>query len=111
MTKKPNSLKAQPPPKHQDKLMDALNQTGQRLNQTSKDFLRVDAQTALTFTEAALTTDNPEKKERNIKNAKKAYDTIQRLSEKVSYTDSERAYMSQMMARLKKDLELLGETL
>src|SRR5215813_1681294 len=110
MAKKPNSLKAQPPPQSLDKLMTDLNQTGQRLNQTSKDFLRVDVETALTFTEAALTTDNPDKKDRNTKNAKKAYDTIQRLSERVTYTDSEQAYMSEMLARLKKDLKILGET-
>ena len=94
----------------QNKLAGDLTKTSQRLNQTSKDFLRVDIETALTFTGAALSTDDPTKKSRNTKNAKKAYYTIQRLSQRVSYTDAEQVYMSEMMARLKKDLEQLGES-
>lgn len=95
----------------QDKLSADLSQTGKRLNQTGKDFLRVDVETTITFATTALTTDNPEKKSRNIKNAKKAYYTIQQLSKRVTYTGSEQAYMSEMMARLKKDLEQLGESM
>jgi len=109
MTKKTKSNKAQAPP-NENKLFSDLNKTGRRLNQTSKDFLKVDVQTALTFTGAALTTNDPEKKSRNTRNAKKAYYTIERFSERVTYDDAEKAYMSEMMARLKKDLEQLGES-
>jgi hypothetical protein len=98
-------------PANQSELGKELSETGRRLNQASKDFLRVDAETALTFTQAALTTDNPEKKSRNTQNARRAYDTIQRLSARLTYTDSEQAYMLELMARLEKDLERLGEKL
>jgi hypothetical protein len=109
MQKKAKSTRAHPPPFNQNrKLLAELNKTGRRLNQTSKEFLRVDAETALTFTSAALTTNDPVKRERNINNAKKAYYTIQQFSQRVTFTDGERAYMSEMMNRLRKDLEQLG---
>jgi hypothetical protein len=39
-----------------------LTDTGQQLNATNADFLIIDVETALTFTQLALETDNQEKK-------------------------------------------------
>lgn len=79
------------------------------MNATNADFLRIDVETALTFSGLALETDNDDKKQRNRKNARKAYNTILRLSQNVTFTPSEEAYMHEMMSRLKNDLALLGE--
>jgi len=89
--------------------MDELTTTGRQLNSTSVDFLRIDAETALTFTGLALETDNPEKKDRNRKNARKAYDTILHLWDRVTFTSAEEAYMKATMERLKRELIQLGE--
>jgi hypothetical protein len=86
-----------------------LTATGEQLNATNVDFLKIDVETALTFTGLALETDNEEKKQRNRKNARKAYDAILRLWGNVTFTPSEEAHMHEKMGILKNDLELLGE--
>jgi hypothetical protein len=92
-------------------LMQELTATGQRLNATNADFLKIDVKTALTFSGLALETDNQEKKQRNRKHARQAYDTILHLSKNVTFTPSEEVYMIEMMGRLKNDLALLEENL
>jgi hypothetical protein len=86
-----------------------LNKTGQQLNATNADFLRIDAETALTFSQIALEADNPEKRNRNHQNARKAYDTIMRLRQKVVFTPAQEESMNQKMEQLKRDLTRLGE--
>ena len=86
-----------------------LNKTGQQLNATNADFLRIDAETAITFSQMALGADNPEKRERNHHNARKAYDTIMRLRQKVDFTPAQEEYINQKMEQLKRDLTELGE--
>jgi hypothetical protein len=86
-----------------------LSDTGQQLNATNVDFLKIDVETALTFTQLALATDNKEKKERNRKNARKAYDTILRMWNSVTLTPSQEGYIHEKMSRLKSDLDLLDE--
>src|SRR5262249_18222888 len=93
------------------RLVPQLTAAGKQLNATNADFLRIDVQTALTFSELALGTDNEEKKERNRKNARKAYDTILHLWNNVTFTPSQEVYMHEMMSRLKNDLALLDENL
>jgi hypothetical protein len=90
-------------------LKEQLTTTGEQLNATSADFLKIDVKTALTFSGLALETDNEEKKQRNRKNARKAYDTILHLQHNVTFTPSDEVYMHQMLGRLKNDLERLGE--
>jgi hypothetical protein len=90
-------------------LAEQLRATGEQLNSSSAEFLKVDAETALTFSRLALETDDPEKKERNRKNARRAYDTILHLRGNVSFTHSQEAYLREKMGRLKSDLERLGE--
>jgi hypothetical protein len=79
------------------------------LNATNAEFLKIDVETALTFSGLALETDNPEKRNRNRKNARKAYDTILRLWVNVIFTPTEEGWMHEKMGHLKSDLELLGE--
>src|SRR5262249_19038996 len=84
-----------------------LAETKKTLNAVTADFLKVDVETALTFSGMALETDNPEKRERNRSNARKAYDTICRFSKKVQFTREQEIYISEMMVRLKDHLEQL----
>jgi len=89
--------------------MQRLNATGAQLNASNADFLKIDVETALIFCGLALETNNEEKKERNRKNARKAYDTILQLWGNVAFTPSQESYMHEMMHRLKGDLKRLGE--
>ena len=90
-------------------LAQALTATGEQLNSTNANFLRIDVETALTFSGLALRTDNQEKLKRNRKNARRAYDTILHLWHHVTFTPSQEGYMHEMMGRLRNELELLGE--
>ena len=90
-------------------LTQQLTTTGQQSNAMNAEFLRIDVETALTFSGLALQTNNKEKLLRNRRNARRAYDTILRLWHRVTFTPSEEGYMHEMMGRLKNDLELLGE--
>jgi hypothetical protein len=86
-----------------------LTATGRQLNATNADFLRIEVETALTFTDLASQTNNSEKQIRNRKNARKAYDTIVRMWGDVTFTPEQEGFMHEMMSRLKIKLELLGE--
>src|SRR5262252_7420251 len=82
-------------------LAEQLSATGKQLNATTADFLKVDVETALTFCGLALETDNQEKKHRNRKNARRAYDTILRLWNNVTFAPAEEGYIHERMSRLK----------
>ena len=88
---------------------EGLSETGQQLNATNADFLRIDVETALTFSQMALETDNPEKRDRNRRNARKAYDTITHLRGKVVFTAAQEEHMNEKTEHLKRDLTKLGE--
>ena len=88
-----------------------LTTAGKQLNATNVDFLRIDAETALTFSRIALDTQDEEKKERNRKNARKAYDTILRLWDGVIFTPEQEGHIREMLSHLKDDLTRLGENL
>lgn len=82
-----------------------------QVNRASTDFLKIDLQTALTFSGIALESDNnEEKRQRNQRSARRGYDTIVRLSKKVNLSASDARSMSRNMARLKSELRQLGET-
>jgi hypothetical protein len=90
-------------------LVHDLSDTGKELNATNVNFLKIDVETALTFSGLALKTDNEAKRKRNRHHARRAYDTILRLWDSVTFTPDEEAYMHNMIAHLKNDLEMLGE--
>jgi hypothetical protein len=92
-------------------LSDDLTASGRQLNAANADFLRIDVETALTFTGLALNTDDREKKKRNRKNARKAYDTVLHFLPRVTFAPGEEALIQEMLGRLKNDLVQLGETL
>ena len=82
---------------------------GSRFRQVSTDFLKVDVATALTFAGIALQTNDSEKRERNCRNARVAYDTVLRLIERVDLTDEDSQILNGNLERLKSELVQLGE--
>jgi hypothetical protein len=91
--------------------VDEFLSTQSRVNKVSVDFLKVDLQAALTFASLALEADDGDKRERNRRSARKAYDTITRLIDRVTLAEEEAESLKQDLERLKSDLVRLGEDL
>ena len=83
---------------------------GRALNATAVDMLKTDLDTALTFARIAeQDTSHGEKKRRNRKNARKAYDSIVSYAKRVEVTVDEKQEMLEKLTRLKSALTRLGE--
>jgi hypothetical protein len=81
-----------------------------RLTRVSTDFLTADLNTALTFTQIALQGDDDGvKKQRNRKAARKAYDTVHGLIDRVEVSDEDAKALRRNLERLKSELVKLGE--
>jgi len=84
---------------------------GVQVNRTNTDFLKVDLETALTFSGIALQSkDDPVKRQRNRHNARRGYDVIVRLRKKVILDDYDERLISRKLQRLKAELKSLGDT-
>ena len=90
--------------------LDELLSQGRELNHVSVDFLKIDVTTALTFAGIAQQTDDAVKKSRNQRAARKAYDTVLHLAEKVNLSPDDAEILAGNLARLKSELQALGET-
>lgn len=90
--------------------LDELLLQGREFNHASVDFLKIDVTTALTFAGIAQQTDDPVKKRRNQRAARKAYDTVRHLAEKVDLSPDDAEILASNLARLKSELQTLGET-
>jgi hypothetical protein len=81
------------------------------LSRTSVEFLKIDVQTALTFSGIALQSEHDsEKRRRNQMNARRGYDTILRLLKKAPVTKADVRMLSRNLKRLKSELQQLGES-
>jgi hypothetical protein len=80
------------------------------LDRAGAEFLKVDVETALTFSQTALEAIDGEKRERNRRSARKAYDTVVRLRAKIDLSDAESKDLDFHLQRLKSELIQLGET-
>ncbi|HWC17471.1 MAG TPA: hypothetical protein VG498_10670 [Terriglobales bacterium] len=82
------------------------------LNETSVDFLKIELDTALTFAGIALQTeDNDTNRARNQHNARRGYDTVVRLMQKVTPSDSDAQLLLAKLEHLKSELVKLGEVI
>lgn len=90
---------------------DEILESSAKLNQAKIDFLKIDAETALTFTSIALQADNAARRERNRRSARKAYDTLVTLIPEIDLNAQDARILSEKMQRLKSELIRLGETL
>ena len=87
-----------------------LVDTAQQFNRAGTDFLKVDVATALTFSETALATDDPDKRQRNQKSARKAYDTIVRMAQKITLQKEDARQLKEALHQLQANLVRLGES-
>ena len=79
------------------------------LNTTGVSFLKIDLDTALTFTEIALQAEDAEKRKRNRHNARTGYDTLMRLLPRVTPMRADAEILAEKFDRLKANLQKLGE--
>jgi hypothetical protein len=92
------------------RLAEELIESKLQFNRAGIDFLKIDLAAALTFSNSARITDDPARKRRNRRSARKAYDTIARLAKRVDLSETEAAEIRQCLQRLKCELLALGET-
>jgi len=81
-----------------------------RTNKIGADFLQADSEIALTFSGIALQTSDREMRKRRTQIARKAYETIMRLREKINFNEAERDRLDANLQRLKSELQRLGES-
>jgi hypothetical protein len=75
------------------------------------EFLLIDIDLAFTFLNIASTTENPETRERNRRNARIAYDSVARLASRPILSGRNLDLVWERMAHLKRALELFEEKL
>lgn len=80
-----------------------------KLHQTSAQFLKTDVETALLFSSIALESDEESKRLRNRQSARRGYDTVTRLAAKIQLSEGDQEFLVEKLARLKSNLQRLGE--
>lgn len=83
----------------------------EHLNKAGVEFLRLDVEVGLTFSGIALQAQDSEKRARNLRAARKAYDTVLRLMDKVTLTEDGAKSLARNLFQLKCELVMLGEVL
>lgn len=83
---------------------------GEKLSRTAAEFLSTDIDSALIFIGLARSEhDDSEKKFRNQRNARKAYDKIRELFPRLGLSPEEQSKINQKLSYLKSELQALGE--
>lgn len=81
------------------------------LNKNAADFLRIDLDTALTLARiASEAPEGSERRSRNIRNARVAYETVSRFRTKTETNPEEDEEIKEKVSRLRTALERLGES-
>ena len=86
----------------------SLQQVREDFDRNGFEFLMT-LDTALAFTKGAESSLDPESKERNVTNARKAYDAVIRLREKLHLDAEQRRALDDRQSDVKNALEQLGE--
>lgn len=82
----------------------------EKVRQSGITFLRSEIDTAHTLADIALgSSNNLEKRERNVENARKAYDSFKRFSDRMALTSDETRELNGDLESLKSKLARLGE--
>lgn len=88
----------------------SINDVLNRLDRTGFFFFMNDVELALTMTRIAREgSDDSEKRARNQKNARRAYDTVTGLTCRVALTGEEEQELARKLTQLKSELQSLGE--
>ncbi len=79
-------------------------------NRVGVKLLLTDVETSLTFASLALdTTNSPQKRERNRKNARRGYDAVVYFSRKLKPSQTQRRELSSLLRKLRSRLKQAGE--
>jgi len=89
--------------------LDELLASQRQANRVTVEFLKVDVGIALTFSGIALTAANNAKKLRNVKAARRGYDTVVGFLPRTEMSESDAEDMRRNLRRLKSELRQLGE--
>ena len=81
----------------------------ERLDRASADFLKIDLETALTFTYIARQTADVARRQRNQEAAKRAYHTVTRMMERVKLSDEDVRTLAIGLEQLRSELQELEE--
>lgn len=74
------------------------------------EFLISDLDLALTLTQIAMKSgSNAARKKRNQRNARRAYDTVQQLANRIGLTGTHRKEFDRRLEKLRSELRKLGE--
>ena len=88
--------------------VDELLASRERMNQAGADFLKVDLETALTFVKIARNTSDRARRGRSATAAKKAYDTILKLVDKIELSTHDERILTRGLRKLRSELEKAG---
>ena len=82
-----------------------------KFKQTALEFVLTEIQVGLTFVSLALRTDasESEKIQREVTNARKAYESALKFQNKIGFTDEERDHIEQRIKVLRAALEKLDQ--
>jgi septal ring factor EnvC (AmiA/AmiB activator) len=80
-------------------------------NRVAADFLRIDSEVALTLSGIALAATDEATRRHTTMVARRAYDTIARLKERIELTGAERDKLDANLQRVKTELQSLGQIL
>ena len=81
----------------------------ERMNRASTEFLKIDLETALTFLRIARQTTDGVRKRRNLSSARRAYETVLKLTKKIDLALEDRRIVVGGLERLRSELEHMGE--
>lgn len=81
-----------------------------RRNPVGIDFLRTESETAFLFARIASDANDEEKKRRNVRNARTAYDTLLHFVNQLALTEDEQDEIRVNLTELHRQLLVLGET-
>ena len=90
--------------------VDQMLASRERMNRASAEFLKIDLEIALTFVSSARQARDDVRKQRNCRAARKAYDTVVSLVQKVPLREQESQDVERGLSLLKTELKALGET-
>jgi hypothetical protein len=83
----------------------------EQTRKTHSEFLRIDLDVAITLADRARTALQPEVRERNRRNARRAYDTVVAFMTHTTITQPELDEINSRLQRLRVELKELGEVL
>jgi hypothetical protein len=89
--------------------MGDLIESRERMSRAGAQFLKIDLHTALTFAKIALETNDAARRSRNIRSARKAYDTVIKLSRKIDLPPDDAKAINKVVEELRTKLAELGE--